>query len=351
MGGAGGITSDDVMYYIGGMSQFAYNTDVWKSVNYGVTWTQVVSSAEFGSRSGHCVLIDSNDYIYLIAGYPGNAVYYASKDVWKSTNGGVSWTRIFYAEESDTTTFSSRHGHACVIDSYDNMYIIGGEYKAGLGHSALNDVWKSTDYGVTWTSLSTSPTFTGRGSLGSVIDSRGNFYVFDGVSYTTSVSGVYASYANTPTAQPSTATPTYIPTAAPSKVPTAIPTAVPSTSTPTCIPTAAPSKVPTAIPTAVPSTSTPTCIPTAAPSKAPTYIPTAAPSTATPTATPTYALSAVPTTTATPSRNYSSLSPSLGSITTIAGTGTASYSGDNGQATSAALYYPSKIALDSLGIS
>ena len=42
---------------------------------------------------------------------------------------------------------------------------------------------------------------------------------------------------------------------------------------------------------------------------------------------------------------------STGIITTIAGTGTASYSGDNGQATSAALYYPSKIALDSLGIS
>ena len=287
MGGAGGITSDDIMYYIGGMSQFAYNTDVWKSVNYGVTWTQVVSSAEFGSRSGHCVLIDSNDYIYLIAGYPGNAVYYASKDVWKSTNGGVSWTRIFYAEESDTTTFSSRSGHACVIDSYDNMYIIGGEYIAGLGHSALNDVWKSTDYGVTWTSLSTSPTFTGRGSLGSVIDSRGNFYVFDGVDYTTSVSGVYASYANTPTGQPSTATPTYIPTAALSN--------------------------------------------------------------ATPTATPTYALSAVPTTTSTPSSNYPSQSPSIGIITTIAGTGSTTYSGDNGQATAAGLYHPYGVVVDAAG--
>ena len=158
--------------------------------------------------------------------------------MWKSTDGGVSWTRIFYAEESDTATFSSRSGHACVIDSYDTMYIIGGEYKAGLTHIALNDVWKSTDYGVTWTSLSTSPTFTGRSSLGSVIDSRGNFYVFDGVSYITSVSGVYASYANTPTAQPSTATPTYIPsTAVPRKDPTYIPTAAPSTATPTTEPT------------------------------------------------------------------------------------------------------------------
>ncbi len=40
--------------------------------------------------------------------------------------------------------------------------------------------------------------------------------------------------------------------------------------------------------------------------------------------------------TSTPS-NYPSQGPSLGIITTVAGTGTASYSGDNGQATSAEL--------------
>ena len=36
-------------------------------------------------------------------------------------------------------------------------------------------------------------------------------------------------------------------------------------------------------------------------------------------------------------------------ITTIAGTGTASYGGDNGAATSATLYQPFGVALDSLG--
>ena len=40
---------------------------------------------------------------------------------------------------------------------------------------------------------------------------------------------------------------------------------------------------------------------------------------------------------------------STGIITTIAGTGTGSYSGDNGQATSAALNLPTGVTLDSSG--
>ena len=40
---------------------------------------------------------------------------------------------------------------------------------------------------------------------------------------------------------------------------------------------------------------------------------------------------------------------STGIISTIAGTGTSSYSGDNGAATSATLYYPCGVALDASG--
>ena len=41
---------------------------------------------------------------------------------------------------------------------------------------------------------------------------------------------------------------------------------------------------------------------------------------------------------------------STGIITTYAGTGASSYGGDNGPATSAALYYPGGVALDSSGM-
>ena len=64
----------------------------------------------------------------------------------------------------------------------------------------------------------------------------------------------------------------------------------------------------------------------------PSFTPTSAPSS--PTVTPTY---------------YPTFSPSVDVITTFAGTGAASYSGGNGAATSATIYYPFGVALDSSG--
>ncbi len=53
-------------------------------------------------------------------------------------------------------------------------------------------------------------------------------------------------------------------------------------------------------------------------------------------------------TTSTPS-NSPSLTPTIGIITTIAGTGTATYSGDNGQATSAGVNHPLGVDVDTTG--
>ena len=49
------------------------------------------------------------------------------------------------------------------------------------------------------------------------------------------------------------------------------------------------------------------------------------------------------------SHNHRIRKVSTGIITTIAGTGSASYSGDNGAATVATLYYPAGVALDASG--
>ncbi len=73
---------------------------------------------------------------------------------------------------------------------------------------------------------------------------------------------------------------------------------------------------------------------TAGPSAAPTYTPTKSPSYQ-PTYAPSYVTTAIPTVASV--------------ITTVAGTGTASYSGDSGAATSATLDNPAGVAVDSSG--
>ncbi len=64
---------------------------------------------------------------------------------------------------------------------------------------------------------------------------------------------------------------------------------------------------------------------------------------------PTLVQSTSTPTTSSPSSSYPSLSPSLGIITTIAGTGSTTYSGDNGQATAAGLNEPKGVDVDAAG--
>ncbi len=67
-------------------------------------------------------------------------------------------------------------------------------------------------------------------------------------------------------------------------------------------------------------------------------------------ASPTLVPSTMLPTTSTPSSNYPSLSPSIGIINTFAGTGSTTYSGDNGQATAAGLNTPFGVEVDAAGM-
>ncbi len=249
-----------------------------------------------------------------------------------STVAGTGSTATGYNGDNIQATSATLYDpHDVVLDSYGNLYI------CDRGDNRIRKVDMST--GVITTIVGTgTASSTGDGSAAtsattsgpcySRFDSAGNYYISECGAINVDDGSRIRKVVTVSTD---------IPTAAPSVVPTALPTPLPGepTSTPsTARPTSTPSWNPRydsllisiviysclfALSSAAPTTS---------PSAGPTFIPTTIP-----TLTPTY---------------YPSLSPhSISIISTIAGTGSASYSGDNGPVTSAAVNNPLGIAIDS----
>ena len=139
------------IYVIGGLKYESRNArfnDVWKSTDGGATWTQVTTPAirKFSARYGHSSIV-MDGAIYVIGGHGASGTL---NDVWKSTD-GATWTEV------TTTTnprFPARFEHSSVViveGPHKGMYVIGGQSVSGSA-SYLNDVWKSTD-GASWTQV------------------------------------------------------------------------------------------------------------------------------------------------------------------------------------------------------
>ena len=85
-----------------------------------------------------------------VAGVPGDpSVYYAataSGGVWKSTDGGITWTSVF-----DDQPISSIGSIAVSPSSPNIVYVGSGEANIRGNVAAGNGIYKSTDGGKTWT--------------------------------------------------------------------------------------------------------------------------------------------------------------------------------------------------------
>ena len=142
------VVAGSDIYTIGGSSSLTLGSlrdDVWKSDNAGVTWNQVTTSGtRFSARFGHSS-VGIDNAIYVIGGSPGTSN--RSDEVWKSENNGVNWAQV-----ATGTRFSARTFHSSVVLGKD-IYVIGG--LASGSNNNLNDVWKSTDGGVTWKNVHT----------------------------------------------------------------------------------------------------------------------------------------------------------------------------------------------------
>jgi photosystem II stability/assembly factor-like uncharacterized protein len=118
-----------------------YDGQVWRSFDEGATWTRLADVAPDLARTGHVLVYHPNtNGILLIGGFGGQGV---QNDVWRSTDGGLSWQRIVFS-----APWAPRYDHRVVALQDGTLILMGG--RGGSGTTEFRDVWRSSDGGLSW---------------------------------------------------------------------------------------------------------------------------------------------------------------------------------------------------------
>jgi hypothetical protein len=142
-----------------------YQNDVWRSADAGATWNQVTEHAGWPARRSHTSVVMRDGSIVLAGGRP---YYY---DVWRSTDYGATWTAM-----ADGSGWPPRFHFSSIVLSDGSIVLMGG-YD---GNVAKNDVWRSTDDGATWSELTTAAGWEARYGQSSVAMPDGSIVLMGG---------------------------------------------------------------------------------------------------------------------------------------------------------------------------
>jgi hypothetical protein len=175
------------LYVVGGFS-VAYGApqgamaDVWKSTDGGATWTNLEADfgVDFVARAQSQLLV-YNDELYLIGGRTGYPNKYFN-EIYKSAD-GVNWTKVAVA-----TPFDAVAGHICYVYN-DRFYLVGGNVATGEMDESVevsapsNATWVSEDAGLNWTKVTEGALpagFAGRAGHAFVKDAN-TVHIFGGM--------------------------------------------------------------------------------------------------------------------------------------------------------------------------
>ena len=161
------LLPDNNILLMGGANNDLKN-DVWRSMDRGITWTQVNASAGWVPRLGHTSVAMPDGSIVLMGGHIGNTYI---NDVWRSTDDGATWSLVNVDAE-----WTPRYLHSSVVMPDGSIILMGG-WDTSVG--ALNDVWRSTDLGATWTQLTASAGWSRR-SAPSIVMPDGSILLIGG---------------------------------------------------------------------------------------------------------------------------------------------------------------------------
>jgi photosystem II stability/assembly factor-like uncharacterized protein len=127
------------------------NQGVWKSTDYGAAWTRVDTSPQL-KGSQRASAIDSNRSRDPSTPPTLWTVNYGDGDnVWKSTDGGVSWRKIALPAVAEFSPYD-RDPYSFAVDPYDGTHLL-------MGFHGTRELAESTDAGETWTVITTPSGF------------------------------------------------------------------------------------------------------------------------------------------------------------------------------------------------
>ncbi len=125
-------------------SAFNDHGGVWKSTNGGDSWTDITGGQ--WAWPTDVAVVDANTIYVAVAAAPG----YAQACLWKTTNGGTTWTRVLN-ESQIAYWHTPSYSHALNVKVYpDNPNIV---YCGTADHG----LWVSLDAGATWSPFPNLP--------------------------------------------------------------------------------------------------------------------------------------------------------------------------------------------------
>jgi photosystem II stability/assembly factor-like uncharacterized protein len=136
-----GVAGEPGLFYFG-----AAAGGVWKSINSGATWTPIFDSEPNASIGAIAVAPSNHDVIYVGTGegaLRGDITW--GDGVYKSTDGGKTW--------SDIGLKDSRHIGALIVDPTNPDVVLVAAEGHAFGPNAERGVYRSTDGGKTWTKV------------------------------------------------------------------------------------------------------------------------------------------------------------------------------------------------------